>query len=72
MHFTGKFAAKEAVFKAINDVCDVLVTQIEILNNDKGSPYVNFVAEGKGSLLQIQISISHTQEYAAAVALRVA
>lgn len=52
----GRFAAKEAIFKATQDP-DYL--KYSILNNEKGQPYVKDHPE-------IQISLSHDQDYAVA------
>ena len=44
-HFAGKFAAKEAVFKAISEYTnnreDILWKEIEIINQEGGRPKVN-------------------------------
>ena len=71
IHYGGKFAAKEAVKKAIlssNQKKNILLNTIEIQNKDDGAPIVKL----KEDLLRkanIQISISHTDEYATAVAI---
>ncbi len=60
IHFTGRFAAKEAVIKADNSYQNIPFNQIEILNDEKGKPYFkDFV-----------ISISHTEDHAVAVAVK--
>ncbi len=58
----GRFAAKEAIFKAILN-CNLTISEIEILNDKEGQPYCNI--EG----YKIHISISHEQNYAIAYAL---
>lgn len=55
----GRFAAKEAIFKATQDP-DYL--KYSILNDEKGRPYVKDHPE-------IQISLSHDQDYAVAFAV---
>ena len=57
----GRFAAKEAIYKACNDTG--VLSNIEVLNDDSGKPYCNI--EG----FKIHISISHEKEYAAAYAV---
>ncbi len=57
----GRFAAKEAVFKALKQ--SVPITQIAILSTSDGIPYV--CIEG----YDIQISISHNETSAMAVAI---
>ncbi len=62
---SGKFAAKEAVFKAIKAERENLNwNQIEILNRENGSPFVKLPQ--KFDNLQVEITISHTQTLAQA------
>ncbi|MFH1701083.1 MAG: holo-ACP synthase [Candidatus Zixiibacteriota bacterium] len=69
----GKFAAKEAVIKALGVIFDsgVYLKDIEILNHASGMPYVhlpdrlNKVMSGR----EIIVSITHESNYAAAVAI---
>ena len=70
--YAGRFAAKEAVFKAIsgfiNDKYELGWKDIEVLNDVNGRPYVNMVSNQLSSLsgkLEIDISISHVQGMAA-------
>lgn len=72
--YAGRFSAKEAISKALGTgVRDFNLTDIEILNDELGKPFVNF----KNNLLEImkgkkmEISISHSKEYATAVAILV-
>ncbi len=58
----GKFAAKEAVIKAIGKF--VAFSKIEILNKSNGIAYV----AGRNDLL---VSISHEKGYAVAAAIKV-
>lgn len=68
-HYAARFAAKEAVFKAISvslsDKYDINWNEIEILNDDTGRPYVNILNHDIKSE-NIDISISHCKEYAVA------
>ena len=69
-HYAARFAAKEAVFKAMSLSLDskyeISWKDIEILNDENGRPYVN-VANGKiENIENIDISISHCKEYAIA------
>ena len=69
IHFSGKYAAKEAVKKALlsNDLIEqISLKDIKILNKDNKAPYV--VVEHIMSL-NYNISISHEEEYAIAFAL---
>ena len=74
--FAGKFAAKEAFMKAIGKGIhqEVWFTQIEVLNEESGAPYVRVNGEAESSMNQlgaknIHISITHTKNTAAAVAI---
>ena len=69
IHFGGKFAAKEATKKALLSAKVskiVALTSIEIKNLSNGAPFVKI----KDNLpCIINISISHTREFATAVAI---
>lgn len=59
--FTGRFAAKEAIVKADNSYKGIAFSQIEIATDANGIPYfMNFI-----------ISISHTDNLAIAVAMKI-
>ena len=68
-HFAVRFAAKEAIFKAMSnllkDKYEITWTDVEILNDEKGRPVVHFLKEGY-DIEQIDISLSHLKEYAIA------
>ena len=68
-HYAARFAAKEAVFKAISsdlsNKYDINWTDIEILNDCTGKPYVNILKDDI-KVNDIDISISHCKEYAVA------
>ncbi len=68
-HYAARFAAKEAVFKAISVMLpnkyNINWNDIEILNDDNGRPYVNILNQDIQSE-DIDISISHCKEYAVA------
>lgn len=76
-HLAGKFAAKEAVFKALSEFRNGESLQwrdIEVLNYTDGRPQV-FLHKGadliqkKFVLSQIQVSISHDKQWAVANAV---
>ena len=65
--YAGRFAAKEAFSKAMGTgVRGFLLKDIEILNDELGKPVVYLYNEIKklAEGLEIQISISHSKEYA--------
>ena len=69
IHFSGKYAAKEAVKKALlsNDLIEqISLKDIKILNKDNKAPYV--VIDNIMDL-NYNVSISHEEEYAIAFAL---
>ncbi|QWC00016.1 holo-ACP synthase [Mycoplasmatota bacterium] len=64
---SGRFSAKEALFKALNHINhEVLMRDIVILNDDLGRPVV---IKPKLKGYHIFISISHEVEYAVAQAI---
>lgn len=66
-YYAGRFAAKEAVYKAMSKATEIKsILGIEILNEDDGRPYV--VIDGK-RIINMDVSISHIEEYATAVAI---
>lgn len=66
-HLAGRFAAKEAVFKALGDP-QLSWKDVEILNDKRGRPYCTFI-DKKNRKVDIQISISHVKTYAVANAI---
>jgi holo-[acyl-carrier protein] synthase len=69
-HFAGRFAAKEAVSKALGTGLDASISwhQIEILNNPQGKPEVHLSLPLKNNLTFL-LSISHCREYATATVI---
>lgn len=70
--FAGRFAAKEAISKALGTgFREFSLTDIEVLNNELGKPYVTFKnsIDSYNKKYFIDISISHCKEYAVAVAI---
>ena len=69
-HYAARFAAKEAVFKAISpllkDKYEIGWKNIEVLNDSNGRPYIKFIDFSFERLEQIDVSISHCKEYAVA------
>ena len=78
MHMAGKFAAKEAVKKALPDGAEIGLgwKDIEILNSDDGKPYARLHGQArklmeKFKLTDVLVSISHTKEIAVSNAMAV-
>jgi len=74
--YAGIFSAKEAISKAIGTgVRKFSLTDLEILNDDLGKPYVvvseklDKIIKSKKEDYQIEISISHSKKYAIAMAI---
>ena len=70
-YFAKRFAAKEAVKKAIlsqGEKTIIPLNAIEIRRNSDGPPQVHLLSE-LSKVYSVEVSISHTDEYAIAVAL---
>lgn len=71
-HFAARFAAKEAIFKAISSLLknkyEIKWTDVEVINDENGRPYVHFL-NNIYNIEQIDISISHLKEYAIATCI---
>ena len=67
-HYAGRFAAKEAIFKTLDDDSkhSISWTDIEIINDTTGKPFVKLPVV----ISPVSVSISHCKEYATAVAIR--
>ena len=71
IHFAGRFAAKEAIAKALlsSEIIDsVNMKSIEIISGKNRKPEVNLIISCELKF-QCKVSISHTDEYAVAFAL---
>ena len=66
-HLAGRFAAKEAIFKAVGDN-QLSWQDIQIHNDQVGKPVCSFL-NGKGKNIIVHISISHVKTYAVASAV---
>ena len=72
VHFAGRFAAKEAVKKAMLSAFPELIiplNYISISNKNNGAPFVTLDQSINSSKLYPVISISHSQTHATAVAI---
>lgn len=69
-HYAVRFAAKEAIYKAIatklpEETGDIW-TKIEIQNNEKGKPIANLDMLNLQNVESMDLSLSHLKEYAVA------
>lgn len=69
LHLAARFAAKEAVAKALGR--SFSWQDVELVNNAEGKPMVNLYGEAKrvANGATVHVSLSHTKHYAAAVAV---
>lgn len=75
-HLAARFAAKEAVLKAIGDASIQRIEwhNVEVLNDEFGKPYIHLSGEAKKikekkMITDILISMSHTHKHAVANAI---
>lgn len=72
-HYAGRFAAKEAIFKAVSpllkDKFDISWHNAEVINDKNGNPKINFLDIEFKNIKNIDISISHCKEYAVATVI---
>src|ERR1700687_521121 len=67
-HFAVRFAAKEAVWKAVGNK-KLLHRDIQVWNRPDGKPEVRFPARFKTLARRVSISLSHGRDYAVAMAV---
>ncbi len=74
-HYAGRFAAKEAIFKAVSpllkDKFDISWHNAEVINDKNGNPKINFLDIEFKNIKNIDISISHCKEYAVATVVAI-
>ena len=75
-HLAARFAAKEAIFKALGEVETDFVgwRNVEILNDANGKPVVHWhgdaeISRKKRKIQNVVVSLSHTENYAVASAM---
>ncbi len=66
-HLAGRFAAKEAVFKALGD-SGLTWKDVQILNDKEGRPRCVLLRD-KDRRKEVHVSISHVKNYAVANAI---
>src|SRR6476469_9583873 len=67
-HFAVRFAAKEAVWKAVGEP-KLLHRDIRVRNQANGKPIIVFPERFKNLAKNLSISLSHGREYAVAMAV---
>lgn len=70
-HYAGRFAAKEAIFKAVSELLDdkfeISWKDAEVLDDENGKPRITFTSKKLEEKIEsIDISISHCKEFAVA------
>ena len=74
-HYAARFAAKEAVFKAISeslkDKYELTWLDYEVLNDEMGKPIIKILGREIKELENIDLSISHCKQYAVATVVAV-
>lgn len=69
-HYAGRFAAKEAIYKAISSLLKdrfvIAWKNAQVINDQNGNPKVEFIGIEIPQIKNIDISISHCKEYAVA------
>lgn len=76
VHYAGRFAAKEAIYKAVSSLLDdrfgISWKNAQIINDENGNPHIEFIDIEIKQIKSIDISISHCKEYATATVVIVA
>ena len=69
-HYAGRFATKEAAFKAVSKILDdkysVCWKDFEVINDEQGRPYLTLYNVDTTKIESIDVSISHCKLYATA------
>ena len=66
--YAARFAGKEAFFKAVGTGIVCALNRVEILNDERGKPYIELHDEAvELTRGKIHISLSHSRDYATAV-----
>ena len=69
IHFAGRFSVKESIRKAMSAIYDfasIRFNEISVINDKNGRPYVD---NKDFPMINIDVSISHTQTHAISIAI---
>ena len=70
-HYAGRFAAKEAIFKAVSslltDKFSISWKDAQVINDENGNPKIEFLNIKFDKIQSIDISISHCKSHAIAM-----
>ena len=64
----GIWCAKEAVVKAFSTIELLSIKDVNVRHLENGSPYVIFINSKNAQKYEVNISISHSKQYATAIA----
>lgn len=69
--YAARFAAKEAFFKALGTGICAKLTDVEVINDERGAPKINLRgrAEVLASGRKISLSLSHSRDFATAICI---
>ncbi len=73
LHLAGRFAAKEAVIKAVSQIDPrrrLAMKQVEVRNDRFGRPHI-VLHDGRRSRLKVHVSLSHVETVAVASAIAI-
>jgi holo-[acyl-carrier protein] synthase len=73
LHLAGRFAAKEAVIKAVSQIDPkrtLTMKQVEVRNDQLGRPHI-VLHDGRSDTIQLYVSLSHADTIAVANAIAV-
>ncbi len=73
LHLAGRFAAKEAVIKAISQIDPMrtlAMNQVEVRNDRLGRPHI-ILHDGRRGRLTVHVSLSHVESVAVASAIAI-
>ena len=73
LHLAGRFAAKEAVIKAISQIDPkrtLAMNQVEVRNDRWGRPHI-ILRDGRRGRMKVHVSLSHVDSVAVASAIAI-